>query len=446
MSADSPIQEPGPDGGPNADDEGEQVEQLTEEERMLADIAAQKVLIDAMPPGDTPDHLVRRAPHQKMLGQLEFQHQHSVEKKRTTRDLAKFDENYGALYSEPCLICLEDIHVHASARLLQVFLCCGGFVCKSCVRDIKESKLGLDKCPLCREPLHNTTETEEAAQFMTLAKRGVSWAQEYMGRCMIKGNGGFEKQGTTGLKWLNKAVDQNYPAALYYLSSLYRDGLAPLLDKSQAKANELLMRSANLGYALANSSLAKVYSVGSNGFEEDPDEEAIFRATVAHALDPSNKSAAMILGCHLKPEQATEPSPYLACYYLNIAANEDEDGMACYSYSSVLDNLSEHIHNSQDQIPGFNVVPAAFFWLRKSRDMGYDNARKMLKEWESDGQSRCFNCSKGAKTSEKFKQCSKCKAQWYCSKDCQVDAWKAGHKKDCKRATMLTFEDYLNAE
>ena len=42
MSADSPIQEPGPDGGPNADDEGEQVEQLTEEERMLWQILPHK--------------------------------------------------------------------------------------------------------------------------------------------------------------------------------------------------------------------------------------------------------------------------------------------------------------------------------------------------------------------------------------------------------------------
>ena len=46
----------------------------------------------------------------------------------------------------------------------------------------------------------------------------------------------------------------------------------------------------------------------------------------------------------------------------------------------------------------------------------------------------------------KFKQCSKCKAQWYCSKECQVEAWRAGHNKDCKRARMLKFEDYLNAE
>ena len=78
--------------------------------------------------------------------------------------------------------------------------------------------------------------------------------------------------------------------------------------------------------------------------------------------------------------------------------------------------------------------------------MGYNDARERLKEWESFWQSYCANCKRVAQTGEKFKQCSKCKAQWYCSKECQVEAWKAGHKKDCKRATILKFEDYLNAE
>ena len=78
--------------------------------------------------------------------------------------------------------------------------------------------------------------------------------------------------------------------------------------------------------------------------------------------------------------------------------------------------------------------------------MGHNDARGGVKKLESFGQSHCDNCSKEVKTGEKFKQCSKCKAQWYCSKECQVEAWKAGHKKDCKRATILKFEDYLNAE
>ena len=94
---------------------------------------------------------------------------------------------------------------------------------------------------------------------------------------------------------------------------------------------------------------------------------------------------------------------------------------------------------------------AAMFFLsiflsRKSRDLGYRDERVQLKEWERVGQSYCDNCGKDVQPGEKFKQCSKCKAGWYCSKECQVEAWKAGHKKDCKRARILKFEDYLNAD
>ena len=116
-------------------------------------------------------------------------------------------------------------------------------------------------------------------------------------------------QEKAGLKWVKKAAAQNHPPALYYLSSLYRNGFASVLKKSQEKANELLMRSANLGYSLANSQLANFYSARHNGFEED-EAEAFFRATVAHALDASNGSAALTLGLYLKPEKATELSPY----------------------------------------------------------------------------------------------------------------------------------------
>ena len=429
----------GPKSGQDADDEKEH--QLTDEERMLGEIAKEKKLIDALP-DDTLDDVLNKAPHEKKLGRLEFQYQILVERKRVARELAKFEEKYGAPYSEPCLMCLESIHVHASNNLIQLFGCCGGFVCETCAGELAS---GTNKCPLCRNPFTADDISKDKAQLMALAERGVAWAQTNVGKGMIGGTGGFRKQENAGLKWIEKAAAQNYPSALRYLSNLHRNGFASVLDKSQEKANELLMRSANLGYAFANSSLAKFYSAGHNGLDEDP-EEAIFRATVAHALDASEKLAAMMLGSCLKPGQATEPSPYLACYYLNIAANVDKNGTACCFYGDALVRLTEHLHNSQDQIPGFNAQPAAFFWLRKSRDMGYNDARRVLTKRESDGQKFCANCSKEAKNDEKFKQCSKCKAQWYCSKECQVEAWKAGHKKDCKRATIMKFEDYLNAD
>ena len=442
MSADH-VSEPSPKVGQEDGDE----QQTTDEERLKDEIAMQKELIGALP-SDTTDEiqsLLRMKSHQKKLGQLELQYQLLVEQKRLARELSKFEEIHGAIYSEPCLLCLNDIHVHASEGLYELFFCCGGFICKTCARDVKKSAFGLGKCPLCRESIAKRTVAEDAASAKVLAKRGVTWAQIHVGEGMIDGRRGFKKQEKAGLVWINKAADQQYPAAMFCLSKFYRYGLPSVLRKSQEKANELLLKAANLGYSLANSQLANFQAGGEDGFERDV-VEAYSRASIAFALDENNGTA-FFVGEHHYHEDIPEPSPYLACYYLNIAtASENISGTACYLYSRSLHKLSQHLHDGLGEIPGSNVVPAVFSWLRKSHYLGYSHALVKLKEQETRFQCFCGSCGKDVQPGTRFKHCSKCRAQWYCSKECQVEAWRAGHRNDCKRAGILKFEDYLNAE
>jgi len=442
MSDDSHTQAPGPKAVQEVDDERVQ----TDEEIMLQGIAKQKELIDGMP-GDTSDEKLRRAPHQKKLGQLEFQYHLSVEKKRLANELTRFEERYGAVYSEPCLLCLEDIHVQAVEGAINVFYCCGGFICKVCWP--WPDPPGFDKCPLCREPIVESSDVENIPKLMAFVEKGVTWFQTYVGKCMIRGLRGFEKQEEMGLEWLHKAADQNHPPALYLLSLYHRFGFSSLM-KSNEKANELVLKSASFGHSWANSFLAECYYRGIHGFEKDPDE-AHFRASVAFALDEKgdlNNSAAKTMG-HIHWGVKTEPSLYLALYYLNIAANYEGQScdVACYLYSQELLRLCGHLHHrdgeSKDanyQIPGFNALPSSIFWVRKSNNTGRD----VLQKWEALLQTKCSNCQKKTQPGEKIEQCTECKAQWYCSKECQGEAWRAGHKKDCKRARILKFEDYLN--
>ena len=416
--------------------------QLGEEERLLEAIAdQQKVLADAVV---ALADKYKKAPHQRKLGQLEFKYQLLLEKKRLSSVLAKFESDHGALYSEPCLVCLDNIHVHASRKLVHYLGCCGGFVCVNCSEDLKKSnkKYRQFRCPLCRNTLLKENEYTEGV--MKLAKRGVPWAQTNVGFLMEDGGPLHEEEEGGRLEWYKKAAAQNYPPALFDLSNICRDGLVSGSRKSQEKANELLLKSANLGFAPANYELATFYFAGTHGFEENPDE-AYFRASVAFALEGSEQYAALI-GCwHHFEYIVPAPSPYLACYYLNIAANGTNDGIACFYYSEELQKLSKHLHG--DNTTGMHLLLAAYFWARKARDLGCNGAREWLNLWEKTGQSLCACCGKETKNGEKFKQCSQCKSQWYCSKDCQIKAWKAGgHKKDCKRAGILNFEDYLNSE
>ena len=300
-----------PAPGPKAGEESDQ--KRTDEEIILQGIAEQLGLIDAIS-GNTSEVALRKAPHQRKLGQLEFKYQLHVEQKRLARALSRFEEEHGALYSEPCLICLENAHVNAAEKLVESFICCGGFICKTCAQDVRGSGKGLVDCPLCRQSCWNISDVEVAAHLMALAERGVAWAQADVGKHMIQGTRGFEKQGNTGLKWLNKAAAQDYPSALYDISRLYRDGVASILEESQERANELLLESANLGYSKANSWLAQCHLSGKDGFEEDL-AEAYFRSSVAFALDENNYQAAKVVGILHHCEEIPAPSTYLACYY-----------------------------------------------------------------------------------------------------------------------------------
>ena len=55
---------------------------------------------------------------------------------------------------------------------------------------------------------------------------------------------------------------------------------------------------------------------------------------------------------------------------------------------------------------------------------------KELGEASSEPEIVCANCNK-VQASTKFDFCSICKKVYYCSKECQVKDWKAGHKKQC---------------
>ncbi|EJK77321.1 hypothetical protein THAOC_00854 [Thalassiosira oceanica] len=103
------------------------------------------------------------------------------------------------------------------------------------------------------------------------------FAQAVVGTRMTSGINGFEEREKTGLEWLNKAA-QDFPPALCELSELHRHGTKSVVRKSQEKANERLLKSANLGFALANSLLASYYLRGRNGFGFEKNlDEAYFR-------------------------------------------------------------------------------------------------------------------------------------------------------------------------
>ena len=81
---------------------------------------------------------------------------------------------------------------------------------------------------------------------------------------------------------------------------------------------------------------------------------------------------------------------------------------------------------------GFSPVSEALFWFQQCSEKEDFPANHPLVRIESTIRENCNQCNaylpKGKQSC-----CVECKAAYYCSRDCQMAHWKAGHKKDCVR-------------
>lgn len=60
----------------------------------------------------------------------------------------------------------------------------------------------------------------------------------------------------------------------------------------------------------------------------------------------------------------------------------------------------------------------------------------------------CLGCGKSRAAfnlneKQDMSRCSQCKLSYYCSKSCQIIAWKNGHKDHCKELTSLQLPHQL---
>jgi hypothetical protein len=84
---------------------------------------------------------------------------------------------------------------------------------------------------------------------------------------------------------------------------------------------------------------------------------------------------------------------------------------------------------NRDPLPGYSHVSFCTWALAKA---GKQTPLIVSKSPFDCWKYRCANCNMMSEEKDQFKACARCKAFHYCSKKCQVEHWKAGHKVDCK--------------
>mmetsp|Transcript_2650 Transcript_2650/g.5659 ORF Transcript_2650/g.5659 Transcript_2650/m.5659 type:complete len:103 (+) Transcript_2650:1020-1328(+) len=93
--------------------------------------------------------------------------------------------------------------------------------------------------------------------------------------------------------------------------------------------------------------------------------------------------------------------------------------------------LLQHACAKSGDVTVIGTLPRAMKWFRKAASLGHANAIKSAAKYERESSMRCANCLKPKSENGSLSKCKKCKVMRYCSKDCQVAHWRAGHKQEC---------------
>jgi len=432
------------------------IKKLMERKKLEKRIDATKKLISELPPcgdgkdGDGKDGEVDndfrspagiiKANHLKTLYEQEETYDLYLEADRVSTVVYE----HGYLYyrqneMETCPICLEEIST-GECGLMQWFSCCGNGFCAACVKSFdKEVKC----CPLCRTGFGMLGRDEVERRKEVLAENGRPWAQTEMGTRHLTGEHGFPIDVAEAFRWFGLAAERRFPGALYGLSGIYKTGIEGVLEASEEKAMELMKDAADSGYSKAQWALALRYTKpgGEGGCGDGvyaPTPKASFYATLAYSQ--GEEMVSNLLGrLHLDGDGVTQ-SHYRAKHYIGRAAGRG-DGTSFFNFARTLYELGQRQYGGVMDVPGHSCIPRVLFWARKAHAAGNEYgevAAELIDRLERDAMSRCANCRRRRVAgNEKFKTCMRCKAVWYCGRDCQVKHWKDGHQVDCVKREMV---------
>ncbi|MCA9410181.1 MAG: sel1 repeat family protein [Candidatus Omnitrophica bacterium] len=154
-----------------------------------------------------------------------------------------------------------------------------------------------------------------------LAMQGEAEAQCMMGHLYL-----LDSDAVTGpqaLEWLRRSADQDFPPALYILSSLQSDGDDGFFTDGPKtnEARDMLRRAADLGYAPAQQTLGSVLCDGEYGFEQNLAEG---RKWYAAAVKQGFVDAFFDYACMLMEGEGGEADPETGMRLLHEGAKQSD--------------------------------------------------------------------------------------------------------------------------
>ena len=348
---------------------------------------------------------------------------------------------------QSCPICLDEIPaIHDFLKKGSYMICCNVMLCKDCQYKSVKFIFRESKCFNCREPIRPTSYW--ANSLTPNDKR--HWIMHAVANEYVDGAQTLPKDVNKAVKLFTRAAELGDVDAEDQLAKLaFTENIYP--NNFYEKATYYSKKGVARG--LPNSQYIQAY------FNENVEEN--YRLYTLSAFQ-GTPHARLSLGDHyikkLTPrsdEEERKKLIFLAVYWYGKAAEvEFKSSRGSDSLGKFATHLDAAIRlfwhprekGVRDTLPGCSHVPLCTWALsNRLKHPVYDSytdtntfiysliSPLALQSWKGV----CANCKKLSQTEGKFKACARCKAFHYCSKKCQVEHWKNGHKVDCNKAHWI---------
>jgi TPR repeat protein len=287
------------------------------------------------------------------------------------------------------------------------------------------------KCPMCRSKLPRTEEDSfRCVENNVRNHEDWAWAHRLLGCYYGQGFGclpdpkqafiHFEKAANMG-----DILEMETLKGSYGLANCYMEGTG--VEKSQAKAIHWYKQGANAGFALSEYSLGRIY----HSQEKFSDAFRYFELSANQAYD---ESQSFLADCYERGV-GVQPSNQKSMFWNKEAANNGNMvGMANYAVN--LMQITKMQNSGEGDLVGKSIIPEVLYWARKSKAAGFEEAETLIRLIETHVSRVCAHCKSILPLSEPLK-CARCKAAYYCGKNCQLQHWKRGHQWDCMDANGI---------
>jgi len=300
--------------------------------------------------------------------------------------------------------------------------CCGALICESCDLKIKEAlKPSKDvpelTCPMCRS-LIKVSYKENFDRCLNHAKEGRAWAMVMVGQYYREGKGvaqSFKK----AFEYCMMAAELGDAHAQHSIGAMYAYGVG--VEKCLEKSFHFFMLAASQSHPSAQCKVGNLYYKG-EGVSQSLDKAIEWWSKAAENGDAD---AQYFLGRLYYTGEGVKQNYEKAFEYYSLAAKEDHN-VAQFNLA-LLYEKGEGV--------GVNYVKAIYWFRQSMKDNKNEEKCKevetYIKQTRESLSKYCYSCKKEG---EGMKQCDRCFAAHYCSRECQIKDWKeGGHKDHCKK-------------